>query len=89
MNMKTLVEICKKYNNLGAAVQEQLDDAMNNRFDQCNPNAIKIVDGFLDDVGRLIESESRADVELVQSLLELQSDIEDYFADPDADEDEE
>lgn len=58
-----VIQICKAYNDLGWAIQEQLDDVLDGRGEEANPNALDYILRFLDkvqDSGILVDSETQA-----------------------------
>lgn len=44
MDLDSLLRICKAYSNLGDAVAEQIHNAADGGMDECNPNALKMID---------------------------------------------
>lgn len=47
MEIGPLIRLCKKYQDLGGAVQEQLDLVLNFRTDECNLNALAQIGEWL------------------------------------------
>lgn len=47
MDPKVLINICKSYQRLGWAVQEQLDEAIDLRGSDYNEDALEMIVGFL------------------------------------------
>ena len=43
MNVYELLKFAKKYSDLGDSIQEQLDDIMDDNFDDVNPNALSVM----------------------------------------------
>ena len=68
MEISPLIRLCKKYQDLGGAVQEQLGLVLEGRIDECNPNALTYIEDWLhwavrrgvEDAGELREEVNRA-----------------------------
>ena len=50
MTIERILAICKAYDRLGGAVQEQLDDVLQDRIEDCNPNAVRLLRRFINEV---------------------------------------
>ena len=70
MTLKQLIDFAKAYNNLGAAVQEQMDDVLKGRGEDCNPNALDMLFECLDSI-------SGMDDELIEEVEERMEEIDD------------
>ncbi len=72
MNIHELIELCRMYNDMGRAVQEQLERVLDNEsLDDLNPNALLIIRSFfreceLDDVGGGLEFKDIIDEQLAK-----------------------
>ena len=47
MTLEDLLELTKGYAGLGWAVAKQLDDVLNGKADDCNPNALRLLRTWL------------------------------------------
>jgi hypothetical protein len=74
MDLARLMEICKAYNKLGWAVQDQLHDVLENKnYDDQNRNALELIKDFLNDASDVCEDASTE----VSGIIDfLQSDEE-------------
>ena len=52
MEIGVLIRVCKTYQDLGGAVQEQLDLVLDFCIDECNPNALFRIEEWLHKAGR-------------------------------------
>lgn len=79
MTLGTLIEICKRYNDLGWSVQGQLhnvyDDPCPHTFKKQNPNALKLVAKFLRHVARNAD-----DTDLHDEAVAMVKDITEFLA---------
>lgn len=58
-DISVLMDFAKKYNGLGGAVQEQMDDLLDSNFDGINPNAVDEIEElakYHEDIESSIES---------------------------------
>jgi uncharacterized protein (DUF934 family) len=46
-DLNQMLEFAKSYSALGTAVQDQVDDLINEGFDDINPNAAKMIKSYL------------------------------------------
>lgn len=64
MELDQLMRFARAYNNLGWAVQEQLDDVIDGNHNDLNPNALEEIDnklrGFDDDLDEAIDNAMEA-----------------------------
>lgn len=87
MDLQEILNICRAYRDLGDAVAEQIEAIVDNRFDDANPNAVRMIhERFLEPVARV--ARDNHDSELLDCLAALDEDIDDYF-ESDADGEEE
>mgnify|MGYP001605284811 CR=1 FL=1 len=79
MDISELLKICEAYSKLGGAIQEQIIDACNNNFDECNINALEYIKKFLQRVavgnGSFDEGNQAA-----EEAAQVVKDIETYLA---------
>ena len=71
MNVVQLVEVAKGFMKLGWAVQEQVEQVMEGRAEDCNPNALEMIRDWLEAARR----EAEGDEELYESLFEAVEEI--------------
>jgi hypothetical protein len=71
MTLKKLVRIAKAYSNLGGAIQEQLDDVLEENVSGCNVNALNIIEMWLvnidDDDDETLRDGIEAALETIQN----------------------
>lgn len=68
MEIGVLIRLCKKYQDLGGAMQEQLDLVMDDRIDECNPRALAYIEDWLYRCGPRVEDagELREEINLAR-----------------------
>lgn len=76
MTLDELVAVCKAYRDLGHAVGDQLDDVLDGRAGDANPNALRLIDErFLTLVHRVaVEND---DDELAEGVVDARDGMED------------
>lgn len=84
MTLYKLMYLLKEYNGLGWAVQEQLDDVIDGKIKDCNPNAVRMIKEFFATVaaecdGTLGEeaSEMVEEINAFKEIEEIEEEIED------------
>ena len=78
MTLERIIDICKAYNDLGSAVAEQVDDAIDSRPGDANPNALEhYIIPFLKKVRE--HADGNGDDELLEEVTNVLSDIKDYL----------
>lgn len=76
MTLERLIDICKAYNNLGGAIAEQMDDAIDSRPGDANSNALEgYIVPFLKKVRE--HADANGDDELLEDVANVLSDIKD------------
>jgi hypothetical protein len=76
MDLTTILDICKEYNRLGWAVQEQLEKVIDDSDNikemvedgKLNPNALKYIKTFLENIADLTGDET-GEVELILEMM--------------------
>ena len=76
MDLADLLRICEAYAKLGGAIQEQINDACNNNFDDCNANALKYVKEFMQKIALDNGDEGNQAAEEAAQVVEA---IDEYF----------
>lgn len=70
MDLYDLIRICKAYNTMGWSVQRQLDDVLNGDIDECNGNALKMIEElFLGAINRYGNAEQKAEAEVLTAEI--------------------
>jgi hypothetical protein len=74
LQLSDLIRFAKKYEDLGNAVQEQLDDIVSYDYDDLNPNAVRLIEEFLTGVQQTmdIDGEGEDDKSLAAVLFSCQ-----------------
>ena len=74
LQLSDLIRFAKKFQDLGDAVQAQLDDLINYDFDDLNPNAVRMIEEFLAWVQQTmdIDGEGEDDKSLAAVLFSCQ-----------------
>ncbi|MGO8685429.1 MAG: hypothetical protein ACLQUT_12750 [Thermoleophilia bacterium] len=63
LQLNDLIRFAKKYQDLGNAVQEQLDDIVSYDYDDLNPNAVRMIEDFLTGVQQTMDIDGEGDDE--------------------------
>jgi hypothetical protein len=71
VTLDQFVVLCKAYRDLGHAVGDQLDTALDGRHDDCNSNALRMLRRWLEDVERVSGNDEEFGGEVSQALVEL------------------
>lgn len=73
MRLESLMRICRAYNNLGWAVQEQLDSVLADNASKCNPNALAMIEKeFVREVKRAADdSRDERLLEEIEEVIEV------------------
>ncbi len=64
MDIETFVKLAKQYNDLGWAIQEQLNDVLQGDVDSVNPNALAYIKRFIDEAAN-----SGVDTEIAECVI--------------------
>ncbi len=74
LQLSDLITFAKKYQDLGDAVQQQLDDLVNYDYGDLNPNAVRMIEEFLAWVQQTmdIDGEGDDDKSLAAALFSCQ-----------------
>ena len=62
LQIRNIVRVAQAFNDLGWAVQEQVEHVLNGDLDACNPAALERIGDWLDTVARLLDSETATDM---------------------------
>jgi len=73
MTLADLIEVARAYNDLGTAVQGQIDAVLDGRVRDCNRNALDVISGWLELVER---SGLCSDEELEDCVCDARMEIE-------------